>query len=140
MMDNSAMGVFRPGKYNPCIVAAAVMMGAISGCQGLDATKTDSVFIKPVVHSVRSTPRVQPVQARFFVRSLRIEPSLELTSTIRTTETAYAYPSPQPITVRTPDPLNVSFNSGDDGAFPGSSPYICSPSGFGQQAACHARF
>ncbi|AEH89640.1 MULTISPECIES: hypothetical protein [Mesorhizobium] len=136
-MDRSAMGAFRPGKYNLCVVAAVAM---VSGCQGLDATKTDAVFIKPVVHSVRGNSAVKPVYAMSTVHSFRIDPPLLTTSAIRTTENAYAFTSPPQMKVHTPGPVKVSFNPGDDGAFPGSSPYICSPSGFGQLASCHPRY
>ncbi|TPN54276.1 hypothetical protein FJ976_09950 [Mesorhizobium sp. B1-1-9] len=131
------MGAFRPGKYNLCVVAAVAM---VSGCQGLDATKTDAVFIKPVVHSVRGNSAVKPVYAMSTVHSFRIDPPLLTTSAIRTTENAYAFTSPPQMKVHTPGPVKVSFNPGDDGAFPGSSPYICSPSGFGQLASCHPRY
>ncbi|QKD04583.1 hypothetical protein [Mesorhizobium loti] len=136
MTVNFAMGAFRPGKYNLIIVAAVAM---ISGCQGLDATRTDVVFIKPVVHPMRSKPLAQPVYAMSTVHSLRIEPEILMTSAVRTTESAYAFASPQLIKVRTL-PMKVAFNPGDDGAFPGASPYICSPSGFGQRASCHPRY
>ena len=136
MTVNSAINAFRPGKYNLCIVAAAAM---ISGCQCLDATKTDAVSIKPVVHLVRSKPAVQTVYAMSTVHSFRIEPQILMTSAVRTTESAYAFTSPQLIKVRTL-PVKVAFNPGDDGAFPGASPYICSPSGFGQRASCHPRY
>ena len=82
---------------------------------------------------------VQTVYAMSTVHSLRIEPQILMTSAVRTTESAYAFTSPQLIKVRTL-PVKVAFNPGDDGAFPGASPYICSPSGFGQRASCHPRY
>ncbi|MER9296389.1 hypothetical protein NKI38_07790 [Mesorhizobium sp. M0621] len=140
MMNNDAMGAFRPSKNIVSIVTAVVMSFMVAGCQSMDATETSSVLIKPVVHAVRSQPAVQPVQAEFFVRSLRAEPQILMTSTIRTTEKDYAFASPQRITVRTPAPVKVSFNPGDGGTVLGSSPYVCSPSGFGQRASCHPRY
>jgi hypothetical protein len=130
-MGNSAMGALRPGKFNLCIVAAVAM---ISGCQCLDATRTGAVLIEPAVHPV------QPVYATPMVHSLRSDPPILMTSAIGTTESAYTVASPPRIKVRTPGPVTVSFNPGDGGAFLGSSPYICSPSGFGQLASCHLRY
>ncbi|MER8465099.1 hypothetical protein [Mesorhizobium sp. M1409] len=138
MMNNSAMGAFRPSKNIVSIVTAAVMSFMVAGCQGMDATETNSVLIKPVVHAVRSEPAVQPVQAGYFVRSLRAEPQILMTSTVRTTERDYAFASP--IKVRTPAPVKVSFNPGSGGRFLSGSPYICSPSGFGQRASCRPRY
>ncbi len=103
----------------------------------MDATETNSVLIKPVVHAVHSQ---QPVQAGFFVRSLRAEPTIQMTSTVRTTERDYAFAPPQRINVRAPAPVNVSFNPGDGGTSLGASPFVCSPSGFGQRASCHPRY
>jgi len=140
MMSKSAMGAFGPSKNMVSIVAAVAMISAVAGCQGLDATKTDAVFIKPVVHPVRAKPAAQPVYAMSTVHSLRSDPQILMTSAVRTTESAYAFTSPQPIKVRTPGPVKVSFNPGDDSALLGSSPYICSPSGFGQLASCHPRY
>lgn len=137
MRDNSAIGACRPGKHNLCIVATALM---VSGCQGLDSAKTDAVNIRPAIHSLRSKPVVQPVYAMYTVHSFRSKPQVPMTSTMRTTETVYAFASPQCIKARMPGPAKVSFNPGGDGAFLGSSPYICSPSGFGQLSSCHARY
>nr|WP_292181620.1 hypothetical protein [Mesorhizobium sp.] len=139
MMNNSAMGAFRPGKNIVSIIGAAAMISTIAGCQSMDTTETNSVLIKPVVHAVRSQPAVQPVQAVFFVRSLRAEPTIQMTSTVRTAERDYAFASPRRIKVRTPAPVKVSFNPGD-GTFSSGSPYICSPSGFGQRASCRPRY
>ncbi|MFC3322388.1 hypothetical protein [Mesorhizobium cantuariense] len=141
-MNNSAMGAFRSSKNIISIVGAVAMISAVAGCQGMDATETNSVLIKPVVHAVRSRPAVQPVQAGFFVRSLRAEPTIQMTSTVRTAEAErdYAFASPQRIKVRTPAPVKVSFNPGDGGTSLGGSPYICSPSGFGQRASCRPRY
>lgn len=105
----------------------------------MDATETDSILIQPVVHAARSQA-VQPVQVGFFVRSLRVEPPILTTSTIRTTERTYAFASPQRLEVRTPAPVKVSFTPGGGGTFLGGSPYICSPSGFGQRASCRPRY
>ena len=116
-MKKSAMGAFRSGKNSACIIAAAAVVAMVSGCQSVDATKTNSV-IKPVVHSVR-----KPV-----------------TGTIQTTERAYALEAPPRVQVRTPAPVKVSYNPGNGGTFLGSSPYICSPSGFGQRASCRPRY
>ncbi|MER9301735.1 hypothetical protein NKJ06_00330 [Mesorhizobium sp. M0293] len=140
MMNNDAMGAFRPSKNIVSIVAAVAMSSMVAGCQSMDTTETNSVLIKPVVHAVRSQPAVQPAQARFLVRSLRAEPQILMTSTIRTTERDFAFASPQRIKVRTPAPVKVSFNPGDGGTFLGGSPYICSPSGFGQRASCRPRY
>jgi hypothetical protein len=131
MMSNSAKGAFRPSKNMVSIVAAVAMISMVAGCQGMDETKTNSVLIKPAV---------QPVYAMSMVHSLRSEPQILMTSTIRTTERDYAFASPQPIKVRTPAPVKVSFNPGDGGTFLGGSPYICSPSGFGQRASCRPRY
>nr|WP_082525438.1 hypothetical protein [Mesorhizobium sp. Root102] len=137
MMNNSAMGGFRSSKKIRSIVAAVAMSSVVAGCQGMDATETNSVLIKPVVHAVGSQPAVQP---GFFVRSLRAEPTIQMISTVRTTERDYAFASPQRITVRTPAPVKVSFNPGDGGPVLGGSPFICSPSGFGQRASCRPRY
>nr|WP_245463058.1 hypothetical protein [Mesorhizobium sp. M7D.F.Ca.US.005.01.1.1] len=139
MMNNYAMGAFRPSKNIGSIVAAVAMSFMVAGCQGMDATETNSVLIKPVVHAVRSQPVVQPVQAGFFVHSLRAEPTIQMTSTVRAPEQDYAFASPQRIKVRAPAPVKVSFNPGDGGPFLGGSPFICSPSGFGQRASCRPR-
>ncbi|WP_044549888.1 hypothetical protein [Mesorhizobium japonicum] len=136
-MSNCAMGAFRPGKYSLCIVAAAAM---ISGCQALDATKTDAVALKPVVHALRSKPVVLPVYVMSTVHSLRIEPELLTTSTTGSTEIDHAFVSPQPIKIGTPGAGKIAYNPAIGGSFPGSSPYICSPSGFGQRASCHPRY
>lgn len=136
-MSNSAMGAFRPGKYNLCIVTAVVM---ISGCQALDATKTDAVAFKPVVHPVRGKPAVLPLHAMTTIHSLRTEPELLMTSTTGSTEIDYAFISPQPIKIGTPGPAKIAYNPVIGGSFAGSSPYICSPSGFGQRASCHPRY
>ncbi|TIN20998.1 MAG: hypothetical protein E5Y31_22240 [Mesorhizobium sp.] len=103
----------------------------------MDATETNSVLIKPVVHAVRSQPAVQPGS---FVRSLKAEPTIQMTSTVRTTERDYAFAPPQRIKVRTPAPVKVSFNPGNGRTFLGGSPFICSPSGFGQRASCRPRY
>ena len=140
MMNKSAMGAFRPSKNIVSIVAAVAMSFMVAGCQGMDATETNSVLIKPVVHAIRSQPAVQPVQAVFVVHSLRAEPTIQMTSTVRTTERDYAFAPPQRINVRTPAPVRVSFNPGDGGTLLGGSPFICSPSGFGQRASCRPRY
>lgn len=140
MMNKSAMGAFRPSKNIASIVAVVAMISAIAGCQGMDATETNSVFIKPVVHPVRSKPAVLPVYAMSTVHSLRAEPQILMTSAIQTTESDYAFASSPPIKVRTPGPVKIAFNPGDDGPLLGGSPYICSPSGFGQRASCHPRY
>lgn len=146
MMNNSEMGAFHPSKNIVSIknivsvIAAVATLSSVAGCQGMDATETNSVLIKPVVHAVRSQPTVQPIQAGFVVRSLRAEPTIQMTSTVRTTERDYAFASPQRIKVRAPAPVKVSFNPGNGGPFLGGSPFICSPSGFGQRASCHARY
>lgn len=146
MMNNSGMGAFRQSKNIGStknilsIVAAVATISAVAGCQSMDATETNSVLIKPVVHAVRSQPAVQPVQAVFVVRSLRAEPTIQMTSTVRTTERDYAFAPPQGINAGAPAPVKVSFNPGDGGSFLGGSPFICSPSGFGQRASCHPRY
>ncbi|RUV38031.1 MAG: hypothetical protein EOS03_29540 [Mesorhizobium sp.] len=101
----------------------------------MDATETNSVLVKPVVHAIRS----QPVQAGFPVRSLRADLPIQMTSTTGT-ESAYAFAPPQRIRASTPAPVKISFNPGDGGTFSGGSPYICSPSGFGQRASCRPRY
>lgn len=136
-MSNSAMGAFRAGIYSLRIVAAVAM---ISGCQALDATKTDAVAFKPVVHPVRSKPAVLPLYAMTAVHSLRVEPELLMTSTTGSTEIDYAFVSPQPIKIGPPGPAKIAYNPVIGGSFPGNSPYICSPSGFGQRASCHPRY
>lgn len=136
-MNNSAMAAFRQGKKHAYIVVAAISM--ISGCQNVDATKTNAILIKPVVHSVRSKPAISPVHVST-VRSMRVDPLIQLTSAIRTTERDYAFAPPQRLKVRTPAPVKVSYNPANGGPFLGSSPYICSPSGFGQRASCRARY
>lgn len=105
----------------------------------MDATRTGSVLIAPVVHPVRSKPAVRPVQAGYVMRSLRIEPEMLMTSTIQTTERTYAFAPPPPMAPRMAGPVKVAFNSGESGAFPGGSPWVCGPSGFGQRASCRAR-
>jgi len=136
-MSNSTTGAFRPGKYNLCIVAAVAI---ISGCQGLDPTKTDAVALKPVVHPARVKPAVPPVYAMSTVHSLRAEPQILMTSTIGSTEIDYAFVAPQRVKIGAPGPVRISYNPAIGGSFPGSSPYICSPSGFGQRASCHPRY
>ncbi|QKC84596.1 hypothetical protein [Mesorhizobium sp. NZP2077] len=140
MMNKSAMGAFRPSKNIVSVVAIVAMISAIAGCQGMDATETNSVSIKPVVHPIRSKPAALPVYAMSTVHSLRIEPRILMTSAAQTTESDYAFASPQPAKVRTPGPVKVAFNPGEDGPLLGGSPYICSPSGFGQRASCHPRY
>ncbi|TSE12471.1 hypothetical protein C1D09_008960 [Mesorhizobium intechi] len=130
------MGAFRPGIFGPCIVAAVAL---ISGCQALDATKADAVAFKPVVHAVRGKAAVLPLHAMTAVHSLRIEPELLVTSTTGSTEIDYAFMSPKPIKIGTPRPAKIAYNPVIGGSFPGNSPYICSPSGFGQRASCHPR-
>ncbi|RWE44015.1 MAG: hypothetical protein EOS78_03105 [Mesorhizobium sp.] len=137
MVNNSAAGVFRPSKKALSIIVVA-MTSLVAGCQVMDATNTGSVIIAPAVHPVQSRPPVQSFQAGYVVRSLRAEPQVLMTSTIRTTERTYAF-APPPITTRTLGPVKVAFNPVDDATFSGSSPYICSPSGFGQRASCRAR-
>ena len=123
-MKNSALGAFGSIKNNAFTIVAAVAIAMVSGCQSMDATKTSSILVKPVVYSVRSEPAVQPVRVRSMVHSLR----------------AYAFASPSRIKSRTPAPVKVSYNPGNGGTFLGSSPYICSPSGFGQRASCRRRY
>ncbi|WP_306250209.1 MULTISPECIES: hypothetical protein [unclassified Mesorhizobium] len=140
-MNNSAMGAVNPSKNIVSIrnivviVAAAAMISVVAGCQSMDATETNSVLVKPVVHAIRS----QPVQAGFLVRSLRADLPIQMTSTTGT-ESAYAFAPPQRIRASTPAPVKISFNPGDGGTFSGGSPYICSPSGFGQRASCRPRY
>lgn len=141
MMNSSAMGAVNPSKNIVfiknivAIVAAAAMISVVAGCQSMDATETNSVLVKPVVHAIRS----QPVQAGFLVRSLRADLPIQMTSTIGT-ESAYAFAPPQRVRASTPAPVKISFNPGDGGTFSGGSPYICSPSGFGQRASCRPRY
>ena len=116
------------------------VISAIAGCQSMDATETSSVFVKPVVHAVRSKPAVQPVYVMYQVHSLRADPEILMTSTVTSTGSTYAYASPQAIKVRTLGPVKVAFSPGDGGPLLGSSPYICSPSGFGRLASCHPRY
>ena len=130
-MKNSAMNAFRSGKNYACTVAAAAVIAMVSGCQSVDATKTNSILAEPVVHSVRATS---------MVHSLRSEPLIRVARTIRTSERAYAFASPPRIKVSTPAPAKVSYNPGNGGTFLGNSPYICSPSGFGQRAICRSRY
>jgi hypothetical protein len=137
-MNNSAMAAFRQGRKHTCIVVAAISM--ISGCQSVDATKTSSVLIRPVVHSVRSKPAVYSAPRRSMAHSLRSDPLVQVTSKIRTTARAYALAPPQPIKVRTAAPVKVSYSPVNGGPLLGSSPYVCSPSGFGQRASCRARY
>jgi hypothetical protein len=137
-MKNSAMGAFRSGKNSAFMIVAAVAIAMVSGCQSVDATKTNSV--KPVVHSLGSKPAVQPVRATFIAHSSRSEPLVYMTSAVRTIERAYAFASPPRIKVRTPAPVKASYNPGNGGTFLGNSPYICSPSGFGQRASCRPRY
>ncbi|OBQ60229.1 hypothetical protein [Mesorhizobium erdmanii] len=137
MMVNFAMHALRPAKYNLCIVAAVAM---ISGCQGLDAARTDAVFIEPVVHPLRSKPAVQPIYVTYQVHTLRADPEILMTSTVPSTGSTYAFSSPQAIKVRTLGPVKVAFSPGDGGPLLGSAPYICSPSGFGRLASCHPRY
>nr|WP_185929057.1 MULTISPECIES: hypothetical protein [unclassified Mesorhizobium] len=145
MMNSSAMGAVNPSKNIVsiknivAIVAAAAMISVAAGCQSMDATETNSVLVKPVVHAIRSQPAVQPVQAGFLVRSLRADLPIQMTSTIGT-ESAYAFAPPQRVRASTPAPVEISFNPGDGGTFSGGSPYICSPSGFGQRASCRPRY
>lgn len=140
-MNSSAMGAVNPSKNIVfiknivAIVAAAAMISVVAGCQSMDATETNSVLVKPVVHAIRS----QPVQAGFLVRSLRADLPIQMTSTIGT-ESAYAFAPPQRVRASTPAPVKISFNPGDGGTFSGGSPYICSPSGFGQRASCRPRY
>ncbi|WP_348629434.1 hypothetical protein [Mesorhizobium sp. M7A.T.Ca.US.000.02.2.1] len=144
-MNSSAMGAVNPSKNIVsiknivAIVAAAAMISVAAGCQSMDATETNSVLVKPVVHAIRSQPAVQPVQAGFLVRSLRADLPIQMTSTIGT-ESAYAFAPPQRVRASTPAPVEISFNPGDGGTFSGGSPYICSPSGFGQRASCRPRY
>ena len=139
-MKNSAMGAFRSGKNSAFIIVAALVIATVSGCQSVDATKTNSVLAKPVAYSLRSKSAVQPVRAWSMAHSLRSEPLIRMTSAVRTTERAYAFASPRRITVRTPAPVKASYNPGNGGTFLGNSPYICTPSGFGQRASCRPRY
>ncbi|TPM39749.1 hypothetical protein FJ967_09435 [Mesorhizobium sp. B2-3-4] len=107
----------------------------------MDATRTGSVLIKPVVHTASSESSVQSVYGNPMVRSLRLErPLVETTSTVRITEKAYAFAPPPRIKVGTPAPVNASFEPKVGAPAFGGSPYICSPSGFGQHASCRARY
>lgn len=137
-MNFSARAALRPGKTYAYVVVAAISM--ISGCQSVDTTKTNAVLIKPVVHSVRDKPSVHPALRASTVHALRNKPLVHLTSTIRTAERDYAFATPQRIKVPTLTPAKVSYNPVNGGPFLGSSPYICSPSGFGQRASCRARY
>ncbi|MFD2057866.1 hypothetical protein ACFSQT_33710 [Mesorhizobium calcicola] len=139
-MKNFAIGAFGSGKNNAFVIVAAVVVAMVSGCQSMDATKTNSILVKPVVHSLRGKPAVQPVRARSTVHSLRSEPLVQMTSAVRAIEKAYAFASPQRVKVRTPAPVKASYNPGNGGPFLGNSPYICSPSGFGQRASCRPRY
>ncbi|WP_348629347.1 hypothetical protein [Mesorhizobium sp. M7A.F.Ca.ET.027.02.1.1] len=145
MMKKSAMGAVNPSKNIVsirnivAIVAAAAVISVVAGCQSMDANETNSVLVKPVVHAIRSQPAVQPVQAGFLVRSLRADLPIQMTS-ITGTESGYAFAPPQRIRASTPAPVKISFNPGDGGTFSGGSPYICSPSGFGQRASCRPRY
>ncbi|MGX8008619.1 hypothetical protein ACVDG8_006110 [Mesorhizobium sp. ORM8.1] len=56
-----------------------------------------------------------------------------------TTEGVHPFVTRQPVKTPTAALVNAAFNVGDDGPLVGNSPYICSPSGFGQLANCHAR-
>lgn len=137
MANNSAAGVFRPSKKALSIVVVAVT-SLVAGCQVMDATNTGSVIITPAVHPVQSRPPVQPFQGGYVVQSLRAEPQVLMTSTTRTTERTYAF-APPPVTTPTLGPVKVAFNPVDGATFSGGSPYVCSPSGFGQRASCRAR-
>ncbi|MBB6408003.1 hypothetical protein [Mesorhizobium sangaii] len=139
-MKKSAMGAFRSSKNNAFMIVAAVAVAMVSGCQSVDATKTNSVLGKPVVHSLGSKPAVEPVRAMFIAHSSRSEPLVQMTSAARTIERAYAFASPPRIKARTPAPVKASYNPGNGGTFLGNSPYICSPSGFGQRASCRPRY
>ncbi|TPK08341.1 hypothetical protein FJ872_23285 [Mesorhizobium sp. B2-5-9] len=139
MGNNSAMGASRLSKKALSIVVVT-MTSLVAGCQGMDTTRTGSVLIAPVAHPLRSKPSVRPVQAGYIVRSLRIEPEVLMTRTIRTTERTYAFAPPPPIAIRTTGPVKVAFSPVDEGELLGGSPYICSPSGFGQRASCHPRY
>jgi hypothetical protein len=61
-------------------------------------------------------------------------------SSMTTAEGVHAFASGQPVKTPTAAPVNAAFNVSNDGPLMGNSPYICSPSGFGQLANCHARF
>jgi hypothetical protein len=137
-MKNSEKGTFRARRFSVGIVAVFTEVFMISGCQYIDTASTNSVFVKPLVSSLGSPAR--PVQAAPVVRSPRSDQPIEIMSTSgASTEGVYPFVAPRPVKVPTVQPVVVSLNLSDDGPLLGSSPYICSPSGFGQLANCHAR-
>lgn len=137
-MGNFAPGTFRACKYGAVIVSALVATGMVSGCQSLDTTETNSL-LKPAGYFPGDADRLTP--AVFAVRSPRIDQPIEMATITSVTTTAGVHPfvSRQPVKTPTAAPVNAAFNVSDDGPLMGNSPYVCSPSGFGQLANCHAR-
>jgi len=111
----------------------------ISGCQSLDTTETNSL-LKPAGYLAGDADPL--AQAVLTVRSPRMDQPIEVTtnSSMTTAEGVHAFVSGQPAKTTTVAPVNAAFNVSVDGPLVGNSPYVCTPSGFGQLANCHTRF
>jgi hypothetical protein len=126
----------RIGRKYACAFAAVALISTVSGCQSMDATKTSSISTKPVVHALGK--KVHYVKNKR-LHLINRKPLAQMTMVTRTREEAYAaFVRPQ--RVGRPAPVRVSYSPGNGGPFLGHSPWICSPSGFGQRASCRSRY
>ncbi|MER9583826.1 hypothetical protein [Mesorhizobium sp. M0276] len=126
----------RIGKKYACAFTAVALISMASGCQSMDANKTSSIGTKPVVytlgkkqHSVENKP----------LHLINRKPLTRMTTVTRTRQEIYAA-LVRPQRVGGPAPVKVSYSPGNGGPFLGHSPWICSPSGFGQRASCRSRY
>lgn len=130
-MTNIVGDLRKPGIYT----AAAIALISVAGsCQSAVAAEAGSAHGKPAVHKVGKTVHYVKRKQTFYRK-----PLTRMVGVTRTTELAYAA-FVRPHRVGAPALLKVSYSLGDAGPLLGRSPWICSPSGFGQQSSCRSRY
>lgn len=133
------MNKFIEGQVNigrKCIynIAAAALISMIAGAQGASAAETGQVRDKPAVHKLG-----HKIHYLKKTRDLHRKPVVRMTSVTRTNALAYAA-FVQPPRLGKPALLKVTYTLGDAGPLLGRSPWLCSPSGFGQRSSCRSRY
>ncbi|MEW6631081.1 MAG: hypothetical protein AB1440_09455 [Pseudomonadota bacterium] len=121
-------------KYAVAFFAVA-LVSVVSGCQTVDTTKTGAIDAQPLTQTLGK--KVHYIKKRQIYLGNR-KPATQMTSVTRVREEAFAvYVRPQRIRTA---PVKVSYTLAEAGPMFGHSPWVCGPSGFGQQSSCRSRY
>ncbi|TGQ66673.1 MAG: hypothetical protein E5V49_05475 [Mesorhizobium sp.] len=135
-MNKFAESLASAGRKHALAAAAIALVSMVSGCQATDTTRTGSIngrIDQGFGNNTHHVNKIHNVGKKVLYRKALTQ----LTSVTRTREEAYAA-FVRPPRVGSPARVKVSFSPG--GPFLGHSPWICSPSGFGQRASCRSRY